>query len=167
MRTANSASIDRPVNRRLLVLAGGGHSHALLLRRWLMRPRLRPAETAVLLVSRCSTALYSGMVPGVVAGLYSREQASIDLRQLCRQADVVFVQAEILGLDPSGRELQLRHRPPLRFDRLSLDVGAVTPAPLLAGEQTVKPLEPFLRWLEQRRPAIRSGLMRCAGLFTP
>ena len=149
------------MNRRLLVLAGGGHSHALLLRRWLMRPRLRPGNTAVMLVSRCSTALYSGMVPGVVAGFYSREQASIDLRQLCRQAGVAFVQAEILGLDPGGRELQLRHRPPLRFDRLSLDVGAVTPAPLLAGEQTVKPLEPFLQWLEQRRPeqplCIRGG----------
>ncbi|MFM7652923.1 MAG: selenide, water dikinase SelD [Vulcanococcus sp.] len=138
------------MTRRLLVLAGGGHSHALLLRRWLMRPRSRPRDTAVMLVSRCSTALYSGMLPGLVAGLYSREEASIDLRQLCRRAGVVFLQAEITGLDPLGGELQLQHRPPLRFDRLSLDVGAVTPAPLQPGEQTVKPLEPFLHWLAQR-----------------
>jgi len=140
------------VHRRLLVLAGGGHSHALLLRRWLMRPWLRPVDTAVFLVSRCSTALYSGMVPGLVAGLYSREQASIDLRQLCRRAGVAFIQAEITGLDPAAGALHLQQRPPLRFDRLSLDVGAVTPAPLRVGEQTVKPLEPFLHWLEQRPP---------------
>ncbi|MFM7314254.1 MAG: selenide, water dikinase SelD [Cyanobium sp.] len=138
------------MNRRLLVLAGGGHSHALLLRRWWMRPQSRPSDTAVLLVSRGSTALYSGMVPGLVAGLYTREQASIDLRLLCSRAGVAFLQAEITGLDPFGRALQLDRRPPLRFDRLSLDVGAVTPAPSLAGEQPVKPLEPFLHWLEQR-----------------
>ena len=152
MRTVSSTSIEPAVNRRLLVLAGGGHSHALLLRRWLMRPRLRPVNTAVVLVSRCSTALYSGMVPGLVAGLYSREQAAIDLRQLCRRAGVTFLQAEITGLDPGAGELHLQGRPPLRFDRLCLDVGAVTPAPLQAGEQPVKPLEPFLRWLEQRPP---------------
>ena len=153
--------LDQPLNRRLLVLAGGGHSHALLLRRWLMRPRLRPAETAVILVNRCSTALYSGMVPALVAGLYSREQASIDLRQLCRRAGVAFIQAEITALDPRAGELHLQGRPPLRFDRLSLDVGAVTPPPLLEAEQTVKPLEPFLHWLEQRPPGqpvrIRGG----------
>jgi selenide,water dikinase len=140
------------VNRRLLVLAGGGHSHALLLRRWSMQPQLRPADTALLLVSRCSTALYSGMVPGVVGGLYRREQAEIDLRQLCSRAGVAFLQDEITALDPHGRALHLQQRPALRFDQLSLDVGAVTPTPLQPVEQTVKPLEPFLQWLEQRGP---------------
>ncbi len=52
-----------------LVLAGGGHSHALLLRRWAMHPHKRPPGL-ITLVSRSSTALYSGMVPGLIAGLY-------------------------------------------------------------------------------------------------
>lgn len=94
--------------RQLLLLAGGGHTHALLLRRWLMRPALRPPATAVVLVSRHGQAVYSGMVPGVVAGLYRPEQAVIDLRQLCRRAGVRFVQAEIVGLDPMGRALHLQ-----------------------------------------------------------
>ena len=50
----------------------------------------------------------------------------IDLRDLCRRAGVTFVQAEIVGLDPQARELQLKDRPGLRFDRLSLDVGCQT-----------------------------------------
>ena len=40
-----------------LVLAGGGHSHALLLRMWAMDPKRRPAHTLISLVSRHSTAL--------------------------------------------------------------------------------------------------------------
>ena len=136
--------------RQLLLLAGGGHTHALLLRRWLMRPALRPPATAVMLVSRHGQALYSGMVPGVVAGLYRPEQAAIDLRQLCRRAGVRFLQAEIVGVDAEARWLHLQGRPPLRFDRLSLDVGAVTAVVPGEAEQAVKPLEPFLAWVQAR-----------------
>ena len=126
--------------RSHLVLAGGGHTHSLLLRRWLMRPRLRPAHTLVTLVSRHSTAHYSGTLPALVAGLIAPEDCAIDLRRLCTLAGVSFLRAEIVGLDPLARELRLEGRPPLRFDRLSLDVGAVTetqgrePNPLETGE---------------------------------
>ncbi len=139
--------------RHLLLLAGGGHSHVLVLRRWLMRRRTRPPRTRLCLVSRHATALYSGLLPAVVAGLEPLEAAAIDLRRLCTLAGVTFVQAEITGLDPKARELQLAGRPPLRFDRLSLDLGAVTATSgWLAGEaMAVKPLEPFLTWAERRR----------------
>ena len=162
MRGLSSGAAGAPPLRCHLVLAGGGHSHALLLRRWLMRPQLRPAQTLVTLVSRHSTALYSGTVPALVAGLVQRSECGIDLRRLCGLAGVAFVRAEITGLDPRARQLQLRGRPALRFDRLSLDVGAVTAGGAgrglegLAGPgvsafggagQPVKPLEPFLAWL--------------------
>ncbi|MEB3173188.1 MAG: selenide, water dikinase SelD [Cyanobacteriota bacterium] len=139
-----------------LILAGGGHSHALVLRMWAMQPRRRP-NALVTLVSRGSTALYSGMVPGVVAGLYDSEQAAIDIRQLCQFAGVCFVKAEITGLDLTGQRLLLACRAPVRFDWLSLDVGAELAMPT-TGEQPnlheplsipVKPLEPFLAWCQQ------------------
>ena len=144
--------MNRPADpaQHLLLLAGGGHSHAVLLLRWLMRPRLRPSRTRVMLVNRHSTALYSGMVPAVAAGLLPAERACIDLRWLCRRARGDFVQAEITGLDPATGELWLAGRPPLRFDRLSLDVGAITPPPAGAAEQPVKPLDRFLQWVAER-----------------
>ena len=144
-----------------LVLAGGGHSHALLLLRWLMRPRLRPPGAWITLVSRSGTAFYSGTLPALVAGLIDLDSSAIDLRSLCSRAGVSFVQAEITGLDARARRLLLQGRPPLHFDRLSLDVGAVTP--MAAGErgQPVKPLEPFLAWLAALPPGspvrIRGG----------
>jgi selenide,water dikinase len=76
-----------------LVLAGGGHSHALLLRRWAMRPKQRPAGL-ITLVNRSSTTLYSGMVPGLIAGLYNRDQVAIDLRRLAADAGVAFIETE-------------------------------------------------------------------------
>jgi len=152
-----------------LLLAGGGHTHALVLRRWAMQPHRRP-RARITLVSRHGSALYSGMVPGLVAGIYPRSACTINLRELCQRAGVSFVQAEIGGLDPEQQLLLLEGRPALPYDWLSLNLGAVTipsgaifaggtssssaPAGVTSdsGPVAVKPLEPFLAW--------------CAGLST-
>ena len=141
--------------RGTLLLAGGGHSHALLLKRWAMRPKQRP-KGLVTLVSRSSTTLYSGMVPGLIAGLYTRDQVAIDLRRLAEEAGVAFVQAEIQGLDLTRQTLQLESRLRLPFNQLSLDVGAISRP--IASDQSlsagslvpIKPLEPALAFLESQ-----------------
>jgi selenide,water dikinase len=128
-----------------LVLAGGGHSHALLLRKWVMNPGSRP-NSFITLVSRHSTALYSGMVPGLVAGHYQREELEIDLRQLTDQAEVALVVAEIKGLDPVKHQLWLADRPAIRYDQLSLNVGCITNnlGPIQRDTLAIKPLEQAL-----------------------
>ena len=138
-----------------LILAGGGHTHALVLLRWAMaaqrrggRPSRALERGMISLVSRAGTTLYSGMVPGRLAGLYSRDDCSIDLRRLCALAKVTFIAAEITGLDPAAQTLQLEGRPPLHWDWLSLDVGSLTAVPAAAAAMAVKPLEPFLAWAE-------------------
>jgi selenide,water dikinase len=136
----------RPPAQQLL-LAGGGHTHALVLLRWLMHGDRPPG--AITLVNRASTALYSGMLPGLVAGLYPREACSIDLRRLCSAVDVTLVIAEITGLSLENRHLLLADRPPLHWDWLSLDLGSTT-RHLGSCAIGVKPLEPFLHWLDQR-----------------
>ena len=147
----------------VLVLAGGGHSHALLLRRWAMRPEKRP-DGLVILVSQCSTTLYSGMVPGLIAGRYSLDEVNIDLRRLADQAGVALVIATITGINLAERQLFLERRPALRFDCLSLNVGAITTASQSRCEGNtheltpIKPLEPVLALLERedRNPAPQS-----------
>ena len=128
-----------------LLLAGGGHSHALLLRRWSMRPEQRP-KGLITLINRSSTALYSGMVPGLIAGQYSRDAVAIDLRQLCDRAGVALVIAEITGLDTNRCQLLLKDRPPLHYRRLSLNVGAES-RPSDHPGIPIKPLEPALQAL--------------------
>jgi len=134
------------------VLAGGGHSHALLLRTWAMHPKRRP-KGLITLVSRHSTTLYSGMVPGLVAGLYRRQDLEINLRRLADQAGVAFLIAEITGLDRQRQVLLLAGRPPLNYDELSLNLGCITPVPNgNVGDQdgmAIKPLEPAISAVDQ------------------
>ena len=134
-----------------LVLAGGGHSHALLLKRWAMRPQHRP-DRRIVLVNRLGSALYSGMVPALIAGLEQQNNVEIDLRQLCDRAGAAFVQAEICGIDLRRKLLQLSDRPALPYALLSLDVGAVSRGSDAEGV-AIKPLEPALAFLAEQEPS--------------
>ena len=120
-----------------------------------MHPRQRP-KGLITLVNRSNTTLYSGMVPGLIAELYSRDQLAIDLRQLAADAGVAFVKAEIQGVDTIHQSLVLEGRLPLSYSQLSLDVGAIS-CPLrnirsLPRDRLlpIKPLEPALAFLDSQ-----------------
>lgn len=134
---------------RDLTLVGGGHAHALLLRRWAMRP---VPGARLTLVTPSPYAAYSGMLPGLIAGLYAPDEIFIDLVKLTRAAGARLVLARAEGLEPRRGRLLLEGRPPLDFDLASINVGAGSSAPDLADPfgrlAPVKPVEPFLAALE-------------------
>ncbi len=130
---------------RDLVLLGGGHSHVSVLKSLGMRaePGVR-----ITLISRDLDTPYSGMLPGCVAGVYSAEDIHIKLGPLCRFADARLIKADVCGLDLNAKRVLLRNRPPIKFDVLSINTGAVPIAPH-EDAVTVKPIGEFLpKWHE-------------------
>jgi selenide,water dikinase len=107
--------------RHDLILVGGGHTHIQVLRAFAMAPE--PGVRLTVIVDR-PVAVYSGMVPGLVAGQYRREELEIDVRPLARRARAGFVVARATGLDPHARRIRLDGRPPLAYDTASFDVGS-------------------------------------------
>ncbi len=107
--------------RHDLVLVGGGHTHVQVLRSWAMDP---PPGVRVTVVVDRPVAVYSGMVPGFVAGQYRQGELEIDVRPLCMRAGARFIVAAATGLDPSQRRVILDGRPPLAYDTISFDVGS-------------------------------------------
>jgi selenide,water dikinase len=104
-----------------LVLVGGGHTHVQVLRRWMMDPL--PGVRVTLVVDR-PEAIYSGMVPGFVAGDYAGHELAIDVVPLARRARARVVIAAAVAIDPAAHRIELDGRPPLAYDVASLDVGA-------------------------------------------
>ena len=145
--------------RRQIVLVGAGHAHVEVLRQF----GLRPAKSLRLtLVSNSAHAVYSGMLPGYVAGHYSAEEIRIDIEKVARFADCNFVIGEAKALDPVRRAIRLEDGREFGGDILSLDVGGATNIisdvwrldPVLP----VKPIEEFTRRWSQIWPRLRTEL---------
>ena len=139
---------------RDLVLIGGGHTHALVLRKWGMNPL---AGVRVTVINPGPTAPYSGMLPGFVAGHYSRDELDIDLVKLCRFAGARLINGAAFAVDPDTRRVRVQGRPPIAYDVLSIDVGITSAMPDLAGFAThavpAKPLGAFASAWDRFRDA--------------
>jgi selenide,water dikinase len=120
---------DYPVVRDV-VLVGGGHTHALILRMWAMKPLPGARLT---LINPGPVAPYTGMLPGLIAGHYRRDEIMIDLIRLARFAGARVVLDRAIGLDTAARHVILQDRPPLAYDVVSLDVGIGSDLPEVPG----------------------------------
>jgi pyridine nucleotide-disulfide oxidoreductase family protein len=124
---------------RRVLLVGGGHAHA-----WVLREGV-PGE--VTLVTPYPHHTYSGMLPGFVAGHYATEEIRIDVAALAARAGAKLVLGRVVSLDAARRTARLEDGAELTYDIASLDVGSDAAAPPYA--LAAKPFEPFMaRWLE-------------------
>ncbi|MCP5071461.1 MAG: FAD-dependent oxidoreductase, partial [bacterium] len=100
-------------------------------------------------------ALYSGMVPGVVAGDYEIGQAEIDVVPLSRLARARVVLSAATRIVPATRSIELVDRPPLRYDVASLDVGSTVRGGELPGvREYALPTRPIRDFVERIDNAI-------------
>lgn len=134
--------------KRILLL-GGGHAHVHVLKE-LARQPIAGAE--VLLVAPFERAIYSGMVPGVVAGHYRAAQAAIPLAPLAAAAGVPLVEGRAVALDPARRVVHLADGRVAEYELLSLDVGATQAREAIPGAREhglfLRPIEHFVRLLD-------------------
>jgi selenide,water dikinase len=133
---------------RDIVLIGGGHSHAVALRMWAMRPV--PGARLSLICTDTETP-YSGMLPGFIAGHYDCEDIHIDVRRLAEFAGARYYRDEVVGIDRAERRVICRQRPPVAYDLLSINIGSTPRLGHVAGADAhavpVKPIRQFgERW---------------------
>lgn len=159
---------DWPLSRDL-VLIGGGHTHALVLRQWGMNPL---AGVRVTLINPGATAPYTGMLPGYIAGHYERDELDIDLVRLARFAGARIIFDKAAGIDTAAKRVKLEGRAPVQYDIASIDVGVSAELPGVEGfsryAHSVKPLGAFAdaweAFLERtNEPGIRTSCVVIGG----
>jgi NADH dehydrogenase FAD-containing subunit len=139
-----------------ILLVGGGHAHLAVLRALVKEP-LHGARFA--LVSPRAKQIYSGMLPGVIAGHYRRLEAEIDLARLAEAAYVEFIEGEVAKLAPERKVATLKDGAELEYDLVSLNVGSLVERSIPGAGLALaaKPFEAFfdkLRTVKVNRVAI-------------
>ena len=142
---------------KTLVLVGGGHAHVQVLRRFAMDP---PSGIRLIVILDRPVAVYSGMVPGFVAGDYTHSDLGIDVVPLARLAGASVILSPATDVDPVRKTVSIEGRPPIRFDLLSLDVGSTVRGLDLPGVQehalSTRPIASFVYALEAHLARLRA-----------
>ncbi len=107
----------------------------------------------ITVISRDVNAPYSGMLPGLIAGHYTFEEAHLDVRKLAGFAGAQFYHASVTGIDLENKLIHCEGRPAVRFDVLSINTGSTPEMAGVPGAREyaipVKPVDRFLeRWSE-------------------
>jgi selenide,water dikinase len=129
-----------------VVLLGGGHAHAYVLRMLIGEPL---HDARLTLVTPTDRHTYSGMLPGLVAGHYAVDDVQIDVARLAAAANVELVRAEVSGLDADQRRVTLANGETLTYDFASLNLGSLPSTAAVPGsEMHALAAKPFERFLE-------------------
>jgi len=136
--------MDQPSKTQDIVLIGGGHSHALVLREWGLNPL---PGVRLTLINPGPTAPYSGMLPGFVAGHYKREDLDINLADLAEFSGANLILGAARNIDIEDQTVDVEGHAPIPYDALAIDIGITSDMPQMAGfghhAVPAKPLGPF------------------------
>jgi NADH dehydrogenase FAD-containing subunit len=111
-----------------LVLLGLGHAHVQVLRGL---AHSRPADLNLTVIAPRPLAVYSGMVPGFVAGHYTAEQCRIPLDALLARSGARTIAGSAIGIDAETRTVALASGEAVPWDWLSVNTGPIMDRDLL------------------------------------
>lgn len=128
-----------------LVLLGGGHAQVKVLTDFAASPL---TGWDVALVTPYRRQIYSGMLPGWVAGHYPLDACALPLDALAARAHIGFHQTAGIELDLTRNEVLCADGARLPFDLLSIDTGPEPSLADLPGAREhalpVRPIEQFI-----------------------
>ena len=131
--------------QRHLLLLGAGHTHVLALAHIAQQSRLSGCK--VTLVCGESLTPYSGMLPGLIAGLYKRSEIVLDAAALARRYKIQHIDAHAQAIDLPRREVKLETGERVGYDLLSINIGGHCNSLVCSNNaMPIKPVLPFLDW---------------------
>ena len=140
-----------------LLLLGGGHAHVHVLKSLIDAP-INDVEIA--LVSPYARQVYSGMLPGWVAGHYTINECVIPLPPLVKKAGAIFHQTAVDRIDLTQNVVHCIDGSEISFDVLSIDAGPVANLDMIPGAKdnaiAIRPIESFIESIAEIRRQVEA-----------
>lgn len=137
----------KSVSKPRLLLLGGGHAHAVLLRD---RTREEFSRFDATLVSEGESFVYSGMIPALIEGRSTFREIAIDLQRLCSSKGVHFHRGRVDGFDGHHRSFSVSGEP-FSFDLASINMGGevVSDFDYSGRVRPIKPVAALVKTLDE------------------
>lgn len=147
-----------------LLLAGAGHAHLHVIRNLAAKPW---PGVEVTLICPYPRQIYSGMIPGWIAGHYTLDQCAAPLAALVEKAGIHWIQDTICGLEAANAAVDGQNAGKIGYDVISIDTGAKVESSTLSHSGApllpIRPLEQFaVGWQSIKAALIASGAARLA-----
>jgi NADH dehydrogenase FAD-containing subunit len=138
-----------------LVLVGAGHAHMTAL---MHAVEYRDKGHRVTLISPYAYHYYSGMGPGMLAGLYQPREARFNVGKMAADRGAAFIEGSAARIDPDSRRLLLDDGRWVRYDIASFNTGSTVPvAAPLAPKDRIIPVKPVLNLYKARSFILNEG----------
>jgi NADH dehydrogenase FAD-containing subunit len=137
-----------------LVFVGAGHAHLTALSRcneYINRGH------QVSVISPSSHHYYSGMGPGMLAGIYRPQDIRFHIKKMVEDRGAYFIPDSVVSLDPRKRVLHLKSGEEVAYDVVSFNIGSGVPLNgLSTDEETIFPVKPISGLLKARERLLRT-----------
>lgn len=131
-----------------VILAGGGHGHIHILKEI---DRRFGGQYEITLISDYRRQYYSGMLGGYIEGIYTEEEISFDVQDLCHMNHINFVHERIVEVNDE-KKIVSTDKGVYPYDFLSLNLGSQAIKAFDIDPKTttyVKPIAEIVRFKEQ------------------
>ena len=136
-----------------LVLVGAGHAHLSILKDL---PSLQMQGHTVTVINSGAYHYYSGMGPGMLAGVYRPEDVRINVEKMVEDSGGRFLQDTVTRLDPVGKCVHTQTGQKILYDVVSCNVGSyVRPLSEMTPGDAVFAVKPIEHLLKARKKIIK------------
>jgi NADH dehydrogenase FAD-containing subunit len=136
-----------------LVLVGGGHAHLETLRNL---GEFTRRGHRVTLVSPSPYHYYSGMGPGMLAGIYRPREVRFNVRKMAESGNAAYREDAAESIDPSVRSLSVRSGRKIHYDIVSFNTGSeIETGAIASARADVFPVKPIHNLLRARNCILR------------
>lgn len=146
-----------------LVLVGGGHAHMTVL---LRLEEYVDAGHDVTLISLSPYHFYSGMGPGLLSGMYRRNEALFDIKRMAESRGGKFIEGRVVRIDPGERIILLKSGREIGYDFVSFNTGSEVPRNFVIADDRdivfAKPVGNLLNAHHHVKERAKKGVMSIA-----
>lgn len=104
-----------------IVLLGAGHAHVHVIQHW---QQSAAPNAQLTVVTPRAEHIYSGMLPGLIAGKYQRTQCELHVARLLKNSAANWIQASAQHINAASQVITLNTGQQISFDTLSIDIGS-------------------------------------------